>query len=193
MKISYSSLIEQEQAKIALLQAKITECERRIELLNSFVNADELDDLLTRKSQEQDESRAAGGAGTIQTQLPEVVSEIKGYELPKRRLTDDVKIILRYIGAEGKSLDELEAFCSANGFKHNRGSLRSLASNYKTKHGFVTSPKLGFFKLTERGQEFLDRYYPDIPSETPSVSAEGVSDTSTQAALDGGTESDGLI
>jgi hypothetical protein len=192
MKISYSSLIEQEQAKIALLQAKITECERRIELLNSFVNADELDDLLTRKSQEQDELKA-GGASAVQAQLPELVSEARGYELPKRRLTDDVKIILRYIGAEGKSLDELEAFCSAKGFKHNRGSLRSLASNYKTKHGFVTSPKLGFFKLAERGQEFLDRYYPDIPSETPSVSAEGVSDTSTQAALDGGTESDGLI
>lgn len=189
MENSYTSMIEQEQAKIALLRAKIAECERRIEVLQTFLNADELDTLLTKSL---DAPKVVSG-GAVQAPLPALVFEARGYELPKRRLTDDVQALLRFMGTEGKSLDDLEAYCAINGITHNRGSLRSLASNYKTKHGFVASHKLGFFQLTERGLDFLNTHYPNVPSETPSVSAEGVSDTATQAAVTGGFESDDLV
>lgn len=189
MENSYTSLIEQEQAKIALLQAKIAECEHRIEVLQTFLNADELDTLLSKSL----DAPKVVSAGAAQVQMPALVSEAEGFELPKRRLTDDVQSILRFIGTDGKSLDELEAFCNSKGFKHNRGALRSLASNYKNKHGFILSPKLGFFQLNERGLDFLNTHYPNVPSETPPVSAEGVSETTTQAAVTGGFESDDLV
>lgn len=201
MDTSYAHLIEQEQAKIALLKAKIVECERRIEVLKSFLNADELDTLLTKSlspdSQKKIEVSAAvsveqKGQTVVETQP---VSGEESYDDPKRRLSEDVQSILRFVGLEGKSLDALEAYCAAQSYSHNRGSLRSLMSNYKIKHGFIDSPKLGFFKLTERALAFLDAHYPvEVPqSETPSVGAEGVSGTSIQAAVEGGPESDGLI
>ena len=202
MDYSYAHLIEQEQAKIALLQAKIVECERRIEALKSFLNADEFDALLTKSlsPDHQKKNEVSAAAPTQQAPQvavePESVSDQERYGDPKRRLSEDVQSILRFIGLDGKSLDELETYCAAQKFSHNRGTLRSLMSNYKIKHGFIDSPKLGFFRLTERALAFLDAHYPMaiLQSETPSVGAEGVSDTSsTQAALEGGTESDGLI
>lgn len=192
MENPYTHLIEQEEAKIALLRAKIAECERRIELLSTFLKADELDTLLS-KSLELDVQRSEDNPPVQAQQSVVLHVATEGHDLPKRRLSDDVQSILRFIGAEGKSLDELEAFCAARGISHNRGSLRSLASNYKNKHGFVASPRLGFFQLTERGVNFLNMNYPVAQDETPPVDAGGVSSTSTQAALDGGTESDGLV
>ena len=201
MDTSYAHLIEQEQAKIALLKAKIVECERRIEVLKSFLNADELDTLLTKSlstdSQKKIEVSAAVSAEQKDQVIvePQPVADQESYGDPKRRLSEEVQSILRFVGLEGKSLDALEAYCAAQSYSHNRGSLRSLMSNYKVKHGFIDSEKQGFFRLTERALNFLDANYPvAIPiSETPSVGAEGVSDTSIQAAVGGGTESDGLI
>lgn len=196
----YTTLIEQEQAKIALLKAKIAECERRIELLGSFLDADDLDTLLSN-SLAPDNRKSVGSVLVAATQhitpvaakQPAFVQDY--YEHlndPKRRLSDDVQSILRFIGLDGKSLDELESYCAAQQFSHNRGTLRSLMSNYKRKHGFIDSPALGFFKLTGRALAFLDAEYPVAQSETPSVGAEGVSDTSTETAWTR-TDSDGLI
>jgi hypothetical protein len=198
MENTYASLIEQEQAKIALLKAKIAECERRIEVLGSFLDADDLDTLLS-KSLAPESQKNAGNAPVsfLQQSVPVVKrqpsSGQEGFGDPKRRLSEDVQIILRYIGLDGKTLDQLESYCASQRLPHNRGTIRSLMSNYKLKHGFIDSPALGFFKLTGRALAFLDAEYPVAHSETPSVGAEGVSDTSTEAALDGGTDSDGLI
>lgn len=186
MDTSYAHLIKQEQAKIALLKAKIVECERRIEVLKSFLNADELDTLLT-KSLSPDSQKKSDVSAVVSVEQkdqavvePQPILDEESYGDPKRRISEDVQSILRYVGLKGKSLDELEAYCAAQSYSHNRGSLRSLMSNYKIKHGFIDSPTLGFFRLTERALAFLDAHYPvEVPqSETPSVGAEGVSDTS---------------
>lgn len=201
MDTSYTHLIEQEQAKIALLKAKVVECERRIEVLKSFLNADEFDTLLTKSlSPDSQKKIEVSAAAPVQQKdqvvvEPQPVSDQENYGDPKRRLSEDVQSILRFVGSEGKSLDELQAYCAVQRYSHNRGTLRSLMSNYKIKHGFIDSPKLGFFRLTERALAFLNTRYPAaIPqNEMPSVGAEGISDTSIQAAVEGGAESDGLI
>ncbi|MCG9078922.1 hypothetical protein [Laribacter hongkongensis] len=178
MDYSYAHLIEQEQAKIALLQAKIVECERRIEALKSFLNADELDTLLAKSLYPSHQKMIEQEAIPVQTTCQAVLDQ-ESYEDPKRRLSEDVQSILRFVGVAGKSLDELEAYCRSQAYGHNRASLRSMMSNYKIKHGFIDSPEQGFFKLTTRALAFLDAHYPVAipPNETPSVGAEGVSDT----------------
>jgi hypothetical protein len=196
--MSYTDLIAQEQAKIALLQAKIDECLRRIETLRSFENADELDSLLAKSlfPSPLPGPRTSSTTSELQSEQrriePKHVSNNDGHSNPKRRLSEDVVGILRFVGLNGRSLDELEAYCASRGYEHNRGSLRSVMSNYKIKHGFIDSPKSGFFRLTDRALAFLNANYPVVMpvSEAPSVSAEGASDTTTQAALPGGTESD---
>jgi hypothetical protein len=200
MENTYTSLIEQEQAKIALLKAKIAECERRIEVLSSFLDADDLDTLLS-KSLTPDSQKSSGSviAAVAQRIIPVVglhpnfgKDHFEYLKDPKRRLSDEVQSILRFIGLDGKSLDELESYCAAQQFSHNRGTLRSLMSNYKRKHGFIDSPTLGFFKLTDRALAFLDAEHPVVQSETPSALTEGVSNTSTETASTR-TDSDGLI
>lgn len=197
MENPYASLIEQEQAKIALLKAKIAECERRIEVLGSFLDADDLDTLLS-KSLAPESQKNVGNAPVafVQPIVPAATQRVssgqESYGDPKRRLSEDVQRILRYVGLEGKTLDEVESYCASQQLPHNRGTIRSLMSNYKLKHGFIDSPALGLFKLTERALAYLDSRYPVAQSETPSVGAEGVSDTSTETASTR-TDSDGLI
>jgi len=191
MDISYADLIEQEQAKIALLRAKIEECQRRIDVLRSFLNTDELDTLLTKSLLPESVEREAASHARLDVQ-PRRASSPGGAQDPRRRLSDDVLKILRFIGSDGKTLNELESFCKSKGFRHNRGSLRSMISTYKLKHGFIDSEDPGIFRLTERALTFLNKNYPLAKSETPSVGAEGVSDF-TKAAVQGGPESDGLI
>ncbi|WP_212646587.1 hypothetical protein [Delftia sp. PE138] len=196
MELSYTALIDQEKAKIRLLEAKIVECQHRIEMLKSFMNVDDLDALLAKslfpESGKAMESRPQHQV-TVSIIHPDVTPPARtegqdDYEMPKRRLTDDVVVILRYVGTAGKTLDEIEAFCSSKQMKTDRGAIRSMMSNYKLKHGFIDSPKTGFFILTGRALAYLDAHYPvsesqpAAQSETPSVGAEGVSDFPTETA-----------
>jgi len=203
MELSYKALIDQEQAKIRFLEAKIGECQRRIEVLQSFLNVDDLDALLAKNlSQQSAKAEQSHPQNEVSDSIINgVVPQLRhpegqdGYELPKRRLTDDVVVILRYVGAAGKTLDNIEAFCAWNQMKVDRGAIRSMMSNYKLKHGFIDSPRTGFFILTERALAYLDAHYPvsesqpAAQSETPSVGAEGVSDFPTETAATR-TESD---
>lgn len=196
------ALIQQEQAKIAVLRAKIEECERRVELLQSFVNADELDVLLTRNVLAPGET--LGKSETVpmpklRPLLPPLPAHLdaalqtfgnnlsdpsSSVEYPKRALTSDALAILRFIGERDRTLDELEEFCRSQGMEQNRGALRSMMSSYKKKHGFIESAQSGVFQLTKRAVEFLDEHYPEVQSETPPVGAEGVSVGVTKTAVE---------
>lgn len=196
MENSYASLIRQEEAKVALLRAKIAECERRIEVLRSLLSSDDLDAYLQK-------SVSSEGTGTAPWPFAQPVptstsagfgqpSAGQPFVEPRRRLSEDVVGLLRHIGAAGKTLDELEEYCRVWGLSHDRAAIRSLMSSYRIRHGFIDNPKNGFFRLTERALKFLDERYPEAQSETPPVGAGGVSDGSTQAALEGGIESGDL-
>lgn len=196
MENSYASLIRQEEAKVALLKAKIVECERRIEVLRSLLSSDDLDAYLQKSV-----SGEGGGMAPWPFAQPGPAIHSVGFGQPtasqsfvepRRRLSEDVVGLLRYIGAAGKTLDELEDYCRVWDLSYDRAAIRSLMSSYRIRHGFIDNPKNGFFRLNERAMKFLDERYPEAQSETPPVDAGGVSDGSTQAALEGGIESGDL-
>lgn len=187
METSYHSLISQEQAKIALLKAKIAECEKRIQVLRSMANADDLDNVLSKSVAHEASPTSNNQRGeTALTPSP------SGLQAPKKKLSKSVLSLLNYIGADGKTLDELETFSDQEGLKLDRGALRSFASTYRIKYGFLHSSRKGHVQLTERGQQYVKSLRVVSQNETPPASTGGVS-SSTQAAVTGGTESDELL
>lgn len=175
----YADLIEIEECKIVLLQEKISQCKQRIDLLKSGLDADEFDTLLTKSVASHDKdsnlaSNAERGSSPTNAKRAKAPSS-EGCSDPKRRLSDDVVEILRYVGRAGKTLDNLENFCATMNPQRNRTALRTMMSSYRKKHGFIESEHAGFFRLTDRAIEFLDAKYPESQKETPSAATEDVS------------------
>lgn len=191
MENSYSLLIEQERAKIALLKTKIAECEHRIRVLASMMNADDLDNILA-KTVAHDVSPPA--QPSPQEEARSHVEE-PTFKAPKKKLSGNAIALLSFIASSAgcRSLDELESFSKDKGLGLDRGAIRSFVSNYRVNYGFLNNPKSAHVELTERGREYLLTHGTASKSETPPVGAEGVSGTSIQAAVEGGAESDRLV
>ncbi|WP_434632225.1 hypothetical protein [Chromobacterium sp. CV08] len=201
MEHSYATLIDQERAKIALLKTKIVECERRIAVLQSLANADDLDNVLSKTVAHevrpqvvpQPSENVAVPITPPSAQYSSQNSSNQSFEMPKKKLSTSVISLLNFIGVEGKSLDELENFSNEEQLGVDRGAIRSFASAYRRKFGFLHSPRLGFVQLTQRGLAYMETHGHLLNGETPSVGAESVSGTSIQAAVTGSNESDDLI
>lgn len=183
----YENLIAQENAKIDLLRSKIQECERRIDVLRSFVAADEQDAFLIQSLGSNQNSPSISERASAHND-----ASLEPHGLPQRRLNDQTVSTLRFIGRDGKTLAQLLEYSKQQGWSQSNGALRSFATNYRQKFGFIDSPHNGFYRLTEVGEKYLASNYPELQGETPSVGAEGVSDTSTETAWRR-TDSDGLI
>lgn len=186
MKMSkYAELIEQEEQKISLLKAKMAECEQRVAVLKSFVNADELDSVLTRSLASRDRVSLATDDDSSEGVTAHVgqskAANQDGYKAPQRRLSEDVVAILRYVGPEGKTLSEIHEFCVAQNLGRNRTALRAMMSSYRKKHGFIESEAAGSYRLTTSAQSFLDLNYPENQKETSSAATEDVSTSATLA------------
>lgn len=191
MTSAYTTLIRDEEAKIDLLKAKISACERRIEILRLLQSSDDLDaEVIQNFVNGRIHSPTAASSDRLATASFRVTDA--GVHEPRRRLTDDVVALLRYIGPDGKSLDDLERFCQLFGYKYDRAGVRSMMSTYRARHGFIESPYFGFFKLTPGAVDYLNRRHPEAQSEPPPASTGDGSDGSTQAAVQGGIESGDL-
>ena len=188
----YAKAIENERAKIALLRAKIAECEKRIVALSAMQHDDDLDRLLTRSLE------GASGAPEASTEKPRHEMRIIQSHAPKQesapsdgaqsKIRPRTRALLAFIGKEGKTLGEIEQYAKSQGWELTRDRIRTFAHNYRTTYGYLSSERPGFVRLTDDGETFVG----SMQSETPSVGAEGVSG-STQAAVEADPSSEGLI
>lgn len=185
MDTSFSYLISQERAKIDLLRQKIRECEMRISVFESMTD-DDLDVALSKSlgsgasigTSHATDIPAPLGSHTLQTPAHDAEHQtqpVHQFEVPKKRISSQMLKLLYFIGENGKGVDDLVGYAKQSAIDITRGGIRSTMNNYKNKFGLLVSPKDGFFRLSERGVAYLA----SLKSETPPVSAGGVSGTST--------------
>lgn len=140
--------IEIEKQRIAVFEAKIANCKKRIQSLEFLIHdsADELDTL-------------ASSTATISTihsgQLSIGGNSGSAVGARKRAIgTEQIKL-LKFIGPDGKQLKELIAFSKENGLDMNDTYLRNFASIYRKRYGLLENPHPGFYRLTEAGQNAI--------------------------------------
>lgn len=88
---------------------------------------------------------------------PATVSLPQATQAEMPRLSAKGEKILRFIGADVKTLADIESFSNLNGLGLRAESLRSLLSTHKLKHGLVSSPARGQFRLTEKGMALVQK------------------------------------
>jgi hypothetical protein len=162
-----NELLDLERRKLDLLRTKIAEQERRVKLLETI----DVDALLERelglrtgadqdsvaapsapKARALDAKRASGGSEDHMTDSP-----VRGWQprLPRRVPPTWIRV-LRFLGQDGKSYDEVIAFIEANGLSLTPGAARTQLMNYRKEFGFIENPRKGFYKATERALAFLN-------------------------------------
>lgn len=145
----YVALIQQEEQKLELLKLKVQQCENRIATLRSLVDADGVDEAL---------SKQLGQAREVKKPKGEKPKAIPSGSLRVR--SDSVALtILPYVGADGKTLSEIDHYMNIEQSKEvHKGSLRTALMNLRVKHGLIENPRKGFYKLSEAGLLWLEEY-----------------------------------
>lgn len=173
----YSDLIAKERAKIEVLRAKIDACEKRIFVLQSMDGDDDLDELLEKRVGGGDTKKQLLANASIEVEPdaptlspernplvsstsqpdPEDEEESVRTDFPRRSLDQKTLKMLRFANAAtDKSIGEFHEFANASGFPWDRRRVKSFLNLYKSTYGMLTSDRKGFFRLSERGQSYLD-------------------------------------
>ena len=160
----YQQLIDRERQKIGALQARIARIEGRIAILAEMAE-EELDDGVTttasQRKAELGEQNQETGNSLDDAALPDNSS------MPKRKLTEKSLVMLSYIGKEGKTLDQLEAFSNERGFDMDRHGLRSFTNLYRRRYRLLVADRQGFYRLTDAGIHYLQDYPPSTLLNEP--------------------------
>ena len=143
----FQDQIDRERRKIALLKGKIAECESRVTALLSMSEDDELDKLLDKEM----EPPTANVSMTAVTE--ESFSEDRKRH---KRIPPNWVALITYLGEQGKSFRQVEAFLASGGASMSPGAARTGLMNYRRDFGFVESPRLGFYKATSKGLEAIE-------------------------------------
>lgn len=150
-------LISDEQAKIALFRKKISACEQRIEVLKSIQSEDEVD-------------AAAGAAiskpvviGRSRIKVLPSFPVVRGSDneeqgFPTKKVGDLGLTIMESLENGGKSLDQIMQAVNSKGHEPTRHNVRCTLAAFREKYGFFENPEKGFYVLTSRGKEYLDKY-----------------------------------
>jgi len=155
----YQQLIDRESSRIESLRQRIARHEQRIAVIREMAEDDE------REVKGAPNASRAGDAERIDQQTsygePDPIVGTKRVRVPRfpTRISAASLQLLAYLGADGKTLDELVTFASEAGLGMDRGSIRSFANIYKTKFGLVESHAPASYRLTEAGQLYLVEHY----------------------------------
>lgn len=138
-----SHLLEQiavEQQRIAVFEAKIANCKKRIESLEYLLqdSDDELDTLASISS-------VTGIPVT-----PQKNAKTGGYVRTKP-MGEKQRRLLKFIGKDGKALKEMFDFANANNLGMTPQNIRNFAMIYRKRYGYIESPHTGFYRITESG------------------------------------------
>lgn len=64
--------------------------------------------------------------------------------------------MITYLGEEGKTFPQVEAFLSAGGASMTPGAARTGLMNYRKDFGFVENPRKGFYRATKKGLDAIE-------------------------------------
>jgi len=169
----YQQLIDREQAKIVLLQGRIARHEERIATLRELAVEDE----------EECGAQVDPGSNAPSASLasPEVQGEQSDELRYPSRISRANLLLLQYIGTSGKSLNELEVFCTELDLGMKRKDITSFANVYRKRFGMLDSPAVSHYQLTERGKQFVSDREKDV---TPIHQTESASPTEATATAD---------
>lgn len=160
----YDELISRVEAKIAVLVERIERHRAQISILKQMAIEEEGDPFST----------AGIAVARSNEHKPTQAEPDRQNEAPKepRRVSKPILHLLEYIGVEGKTLDELAKYADMTDLAMSKGAIRAFANTYKRQFDFLSSPRSAFYRLTDRGVNFLDSRTP-LASESPAISARG--------------------
>ena len=168
-------LIDRERARIATLHQRIAKREQYIKMLLELAQEDEEDlgPLSAAQVAKNDAAEALPGIEASSTIIePTEPVEAENHTFPKKISANSLKL-LWYFGQGQKTLDEATDFSKAEGLGMDRRNISSFANIYRNKFGLIESPAVGMYRLTSRGQEFVDSRY--RPVESPVEEHKGFS------------------
>lgn len=90
-----------------------------------------------------------------------------------RRIPPTWVALLRFIGRDGKSYDDVVGFINHNSLPVTPGAARTQLMNYRKEFGFVDNPRKGFYQATEKALAFINAQ----EGESPTVGDGGASKT----------------
>ena len=179
------ALLDLERRKLGLLRQKLAEQERKVKTLEAM-DDDPFDALLERElglhtahaaTLEVEPVRPPQPAKTPEPEPAAAGEEVLnarfnwGAELRRpRRIPRNWVRLLRFIGPDGKTYDQVTAFIAESKFAITPGAARTQLMNYRKDFGFIENPSKGFYKATERALGFLDTQ----EGEDPAVGTGGV-------------------
>lgn len=76
---------------------------------------------------------------------------------PKKRMSDKTVQMFQFIGVEGKALSQLTKFADENALGWKDHNIRNMMMQYRKNYSFIESPKNGFYQLTQRGLDAINK------------------------------------
>lgn len=148
-----ASLIEQEAAKLRVLEQEASLVRQRIAMLEGMRSESELDAFLTRKV-------ASAAAPHVMQQeaipAPPLVEQVQDVQTPQPRQWGEVKrALLGVLGHKAEHLGVIQIRAREKGYDLSDDRLRAQLWEYKTKGGLVESPKKGYYRITSAGEAYL--------------------------------------
>ena len=170
-----TELLELERRKLLLLRHKLVEQERRVQTLEQMQD-DPLDELLERELAQatavQTPVQAQRGHQEEATEIdipeppsvPSMLPMAATWQRIPRRIPPQWARLLSYIGSDGKSFAEVEAFIKNEDLALTPGAARTGLMNYRKDFGFVENPRKGFYKATDKALAFIEAHKDESPA-----------------------------
>lgn len=76
---------------------------------------------------------------------------------PKKRMSDKTITLFQHMGMDGKSLSQLLEFSTSNTLGWKDHNIRNMMSQYKKNYDFIESTSPGFYKLTQKGYDAVQK------------------------------------
>lgn len=147
-------LLKREKLKLTWLREKVLDQERLVSTLEGIPN-DPLDEMFERETRGARNTPAPPQLETRpQADVWPSGSDFVWGRYPRRVPPNWVKL-LTFIGKDGKSLGQVEAFIKEQALPISNGAARTGLMNYRKEHGFVESPKKGFYIATNKALEAI--------------------------------------
>lgn len=180
-----TELLEHERRKLSLLRNKLVEQEQRVKVLEQMQD-DPLDAVLDRELAQDNSNQQAAAAAAAQApiepppQAVEVPQRVEAFpaggfvwQRVPRRIPPQWAQLLAFIGSEGKTFTEVEAFIKEAQLPMTPGAARTGLMNYRKDFGFVENPRKGFYKTTDKAMAFMQAR----KDESPTTDDDGASES----------------